>query len=268
MPAVPNALPLLRFLRSLPYVRGRDRAVDALARTLPRELQIELDGLRYWVDTRETTQLDLATRGHLEPLTVAALRRLLRPGDTAIDVGAHAGVLTMEMARAVGPSGRVIAIEPQPACGDRIMRNAVLNGFEQVTTVCAVANFEGGWQTLNYQRETDRSRLSLCAEQPSATSYRFQVPGTHIAHQIYERGDSRVRVLKVDVEGYELEVLRGCRDRIGFIDAVIVELLRGSDHSATLDLLRVAGYTLQTVTGAPFESVDALPEHNLLAVRT
>lgn len=261
-------IPAVRALRRVPYFRGRDRALDALIARLPAEADVTIDGVRLRLDTRETTQAGLLIGGHLEPLTVAALRRLLRPGDTFVDVGAHAGVLSMVAAQAVGPTGCVLAIEPQPALGDRLLTNASLNGARQVVLVQAAVSDVDGWVTLHMQRQGDRSRLSLCAHEPNATEYTFETPMVRLDSLLSRRGVEHVRVLKVDVEGHELAVLRGCGDRLRDVDAVIAELLPGDAHADTLSLLSAAGFTLQDVTGAAFGSVDALPEHNLLAVRT
>src|SRR5690349_23962264 len=55
------------------------------------------------------------------------LRRFLRPGDVAIDIGAHTGDTTIPIALAVGPSGAVLALEPNPYVFPVLERNASLN---------------------------------------------------------------------------------------------------------------------------------------------
>src|SRR5262245_3941932 len=56
-------------------------------------------------------------------------RQLLRPGDVAVDVGANIGALTIGMARLVGPSGAVLAFEPQRVIFDILAQNIRLNGL-------------------------------------------------------------------------------------------------------------------------------------------
>jgi FkbM family methyltransferase len=256
-----------RALYRVPYFRGRDRALDALLARLPAHVDTALDGVRLRLDTRETTQAALLLRGHLEPLTVAALRRLLRPGDTYVDVGAHAGVLAMVGALAVGATGRVVAIEPQPALCDRLLTNAALNGARHVVALPAAAGDVDGWVTLRMQHPSDRTRLSLAAHEPNATEYAFEAPLVRLDSVFRRLAIARARVLKIDVEGFELAVLRGCFERLRDVDAVIAELLPGSEHTETLAALLGAGFELHEVTGARFRSVDALPEHNVLAMR-
>lgn len=256
-------LPVLRALRRVPYFRGRDRAFELLSRTLPGEIVVTVDGLRFAVDTRECTQRDFAVSGHLEPLTAAAVRRLLAPSGTFVDVGAHVGLLAMVAAQAAGPAGRVIAIDPQVENIERIERNAALNGFRNVTTMQIACGSTAGTVALHRQRPTDRSRLSLVAHEPSATAETFEVPLVRLDAAV----TGPIDVLKIDVEGFELEVLRGCGERLRDVRAMIAELLPGADHRATLDLLTNYGFELRDVRGALYTSVDALPENNLLATR-
>jgi FkbM family methyltransferase len=64
--------------------------------------------------------------------------RLLRPGDTLVDLGAHLRWISLIGAKAVGATGKVVAVDPQPYNCDRILANAELNGFDQLTVVAVV----------------------------------------------------------------------------------------------------------------------------------
>src|SRR5262245_54404260 len=81
--------------------------------------------------------LDAGPEG-LEPGTRRVLTKLLRPGMTFVDVGAHVGLLTLAGARAVGPAGKVLAVEPVPLSFELLNRAIVLNGMAGlVETKCA-----------------------------------------------------------------------------------------------------------------------------------
>ena len=80
--------------------------------------------------------LDAGPEG-LEPGTRRVLTRLLVPGTTFVDVGAHIGLLTLAGARAVGASGKVLAIEPVPLCFELLQRSLTINGLaERVEGKC------------------------------------------------------------------------------------------------------------------------------------
>src|SRR5687768_16651957 len=61
------------------------------------------------------------------------LRRLLQPGDAVIDIGASYGVYALSMARAVGPSGSVLAFEPSSATARLLEESVATNGYAHVT---------------------------------------------------------------------------------------------------------------------------------------
>jgi FkbM family methyltransferase len=258
----------LRVLRTLPYFRGRDRAHDALASLLTGDASVVIDGIDLLLDTGETSHLGMLTTGHLEPLTVRAIRRILRPGDAYIDVGAHAGVLATTAAAAVGSTGMVIAIDPQPANCDRVLTNAARNALCNIVVLTAAAGAREDWARLHMQQPSDRSRLSLAEREPDATPYTFCVPIVRLDSILTRFGLSGARLIKLDVEGYELEVLRGCGDRLADIDACVVELLPGSSHTEIFALLSSFGFRFYDVTGRSMSDVSSLPEHNLLAMRS
>ena len=85
------------------------------------------DGFRIWADPAEWVGQYIYATGRYEEGVVALVNRLLRPGDCFIDVGANIGYLTLAGARAVGPTGSVIAFEPLPAARAWLERNVALN---------------------------------------------------------------------------------------------------------------------------------------------
>src|SRR5262249_18542532 len=131
----------------------------------------------------------------------AFFRRVLRPGDTVVDVGANVGTLTLTAAALVGPEGRVWAIEPHPRPLRYLCANVALNGFANVRTVHAAAGESDGLLRLTDSRLDDQNRVS--ADGPGVS-----VPVRRLDDVVPE---GPVRLLKIDVEGFELFVLRGAR---------------------------------------------------------
>jgi ubiquinone/menaquinone biosynthesis C-methylase UbiE len=82
------------------------------------------------LDPNEWIQNQLRRNKTSEPHTVARIQSILKPGDTYVDVGCHVGYLTLVARRAIGPSGLVLAIDPQPYNCAKVLHNWVLNGFE------------------------------------------------------------------------------------------------------------------------------------------
>src|SRR4051812_30428526 len=86
-------------------------------------------GIRLFIDLADHVIGLNILRGRYEQEELGFLRSVLRPGDTAIDVGGHIGFFTMQMAAAVGPQGRVYAFEPFDANADLLERSIDENRF-------------------------------------------------------------------------------------------------------------------------------------------
>lgn len=125
--------------------------------------------------------------GTFEPVVQQSIVEGLSPGETFFDVGSHSGFHSLLGARAVGPEGLVVAIEPDPANAAETEGQAALNGFGHITVV----------------RKAAVAELS----EPSSRVPDAAVTSTTIDHLSHEfRPPS---LIKIDVEGLELEVLRG-----------------------------------------------------------
>jgi FkbM family methyltransferase len=225
------------------------------------------------LDLYEWTQLALSSGQFTEPETVALMRKLLQPGDVFLDVGAHVGVMGLVARQLVGSSGRVIAVEPQPYNCERILRNWNLNGFNNLTLHVAAAGAAETVISLPQQSPTDKSRLSLALPMPDATDLNFLVPLVTLGSVITRAAVDRVRLLKIDVEGYELEVLRGLGEAAGRIENIVLEVLdeptqNGSGGVNEIhDWCTKAEFELLTVTGQPWDGQLPVPEANLWARR-
>lgn len=232
-----------------------------------------IHGLRFEPDAFEWSQSDLLRDGYSEPLTTDCFARLLRAGDTYVDVGAHVGFFCLLARHHVGPAGRLLAIEPQPYNCARFLSNCRANGFENISLSVAAAGETDGTIQLPAQPASDSARLSLAGAGVHEEKQMFQVPIRRLETLLAEHRIDRVRLLKIDVEGYELSVLKGLGDSLGAIDHLIVELLDagpGQSEKTTqvLELLRSSGFQLRTISGESWEPARELPENNLLAVRS
>ena len=134
---------------------------------------------------------------------VGLFRQILRPGATALDIGANIGALTLPMARMVGDAGRVIAWEPQRIVFQTLCANLALNGVGNVTALLAAATRAPGQVSVpqpDYARPGNFGALSLAGATAGEA-----VEG----RPVDALGLSACDFMKVDVEGMEREVLAG-----------------------------------------------------------
>ncbi|MEJ0076511.1 MAG: FkbM family methyltransferase [Alphaproteobacteria bacterium] len=165
-------------------------------------------------------------------------RQLLRPGDVAIDAGANIGALTVPMARLVQPGGAIVAFEPQRAIFDILCNNLRLNALANVSAFRrAVGRTTGTISVppLDYRRPDNFGGVTLGA----AGGEEVQLV------TIDSLGVARLRLLKVDVEGMEHDVITGARATIERLKpAVYVENDRAEHSRALILLLFDIGYRL------------------------
>ena len=259
---------LLRALYAAPAIPGRDRLIGAVAGTfVSRPVRVP-GGLLMDLDAAEWVQLDLLARGEREPKTLRLISKLVRAGDQVLDVGAHVGHHAIVAAKAAGVSGMVHAFDPQPYNADRVARNVVLNKLSNVTVVCAAVGSRDGFTQIAMQSERDRARLSLATPGPNDLAVLIEVPLRRLDTYLQDHGVTEVRLLKIDVEGYELEVLRGMGSRLQACRNVILELLEGAEpgmEKGILDLLADSGFELRDVDGNVWVPGQPLIERNVWA---
>ncbi|MFO0724281.1 MAG: FkbM family methyltransferase [Myxococcota bacterium] len=142
----------------------------------------------------------------VEPAEIAWVRSALKPGDLAVDAGAHKGAFTYWMARAVGPEGKVLAFEPQPELAERLVDTVRDLELPQVSVENAGLSSSAGRLTLSIPGPGPSPGASFAPEK-QASGRHIEVPVTTLDERV--QGHSGFRLLKCDVEGHELEVFKG-----------------------------------------------------------
>jgi FkbM family methyltransferase len=158
------------------------------------------------------------------PAEYHAFRAAAGPGTVALDVGANVGAFTLLLARWVRPGGRVYAFEPAPGAVDGLVRHLALNGVgDAVSVVRAAVSSSSGTATLTADGASGTNRL---AESPGGERVE-----TVTIDDFCAREGVRPTFIKIDVEGAELDVLRGARETIaaaGGALALFVEMHPGT----------------------------------------
>jgi FkbM family methyltransferase len=148
--------------------------------------------------------------GIAEPPVQRVLKQCLQPGDVFYDVGANVGFFTLLGARRVGPQGHVYAIEPVPEIAAAARRNAALNGMAHVTVREAVVGARVGAGELLFSPEPTCGKLASTGARPDTVGS-LAVPMVSLDHLVLEERLPPPALVKIDVEGAELEVLSGMR---------------------------------------------------------
>jgi len=173
--------------------------------------------------------------GFEKPL-LAATRRLVRPGNTVLDIGANIGFLSREFARLAGHAGRVAAFEPDPATLDCLKFNT--RSFPTVQPVHAAVSDLNGLCKL-FLHPTSGMSNSLVHDWENSEA--IDVSSITVDKWLAENPEfQKPHVVKIDVEGAEKRVLDGMRATLHDNPDIILivefcpKLLGGEDESRNL----------------------------------
>ncbi len=206
-----------------------------------------------------------------EPPVAAAIRHILGRGDAFVDVGAHVGLWAAYAADLVGPEGRILAIEPGPPFDRLKALEGIAPAVEAVR--CGVGCERGTATFYGIGLGTTGSFEARIAEggerRPGGgDGVPIEVPIETLDDLVESRG-LRPRLVKVDVEGFEVEVLAGApRLRAAGATDWIVEVhphqlgMAGRAASDVHDVLVRAGYSLAVLPGRhvnPYHLVATRP---------
>ena len=160
-------------------------------------------GLMSFIASDDTIGRALELYGEFAQSENDLMVRLIKPGDTAVDVGANVGTVTLALARAVGREGRVFSFEPQRLVFQNLCASLSLNGLTNVYPMqSAVGDREGSVKSP----ELDPTRaVNFGAARLDENNAGMEVPLTTI-----DRLDlADCTLIKIDVEGMDYEVLLG-----------------------------------------------------------
>jgi FkbM family methyltransferase len=236
------------------YAHTNDRTV------VIKELE---SGVRLFVDLADHVIGLSIVRGRYEADEVRLALGILRAGDTVIDVGAHIGFFTMQMAAAVGTAGRIYAFEPFDANADLLEKSLHENRFDdRVVFRRAAVGAAAGSATLTFPAETLNSGGAYLLRDggaPLAGHRMKDVPVVALDGLDLRRP---VRFIKMDVEGAEPQVIRGAEGILREDRPVILSELHpdqlerasGATVGEFLARMRALGYRAQTLDGAPIDA--------------
>ena len=172
-------------------------------------------------------------------------------GDTVVDVGAHIGLYSLIAAKRVGSSGKVIAIEPDPENCKLLQRNVEINKLTNVS-ILELAAFSSTSKLKLYLPGKERgfTKLSTLMANRAVTENFLEIDATTLDCLLVTQGITEVNWIKIDVEGAELEVLRGAAITLSeSMDiALLIEVHNVNNmdlYSAIVKLLRSYGFDIK-----------------------
>ena len=239
---------------------------------LSNQANVNRRGINWSLDLREGIDFAIYLTGAFEPNTIASYKQLLNPGDVAIDIGANIGAHTLHLAEAVGSSGQVLAVEPATEIFLKLKENLR--------------------QNPNLVDRVHAFQVMLMVEDsmefPKEIYARWPLKGSPKAHPLHggvavstegaiiksldsmldEIDIKQVNLIKLDVDGYELDVLLGAAETIRrYKPAIIFEHSpytseeRNIAPNSIINFLKSMDYSFFDLSGRPIKGTKGdLPD--------
>lgn len=227
------------------FTKGRFHGrIHKAGNSLSPDIITTKDG--YKIETTPTTWA-LRIYHEYEPDIRALMDSIVRPGDITVDVGANIGYHTTFLA---DRTPYVIAVEPDDENFELLERNLVRNRLSTMKLHhMAVSDHEGTarlWKNPensgNYSIETK-------------TGEEYSLVNTFRLDRILPLG--RIRLIKIDVEGHELAVIKGLGDRLQDVDFIIYEHWKSIPSPDPAELLAGEGWGIRKISGENYLAINS-----------
>lgn len=244
------------YARRVPDHPAKLRIVHWLSRRLDCTLRHPSGGRLAFIPG-EYLSWALLVHGTYEPRSLDLAIRLMRNGGTLVDVGANLGYYAVAVTTATGC--RAVGIEPEPVTFRRFQRNIALN---QGLNIVAVNYAATPVETAVALQLAEAGREAWTAVAPPGTEGAITVAGRTLEQILGDVGAEAVMLLKIDVEGYELEALLGL-DWEGPRRPRHVIMECSPTCTRKLAFMRERGYEARSILGAPLTDQATAPEGNV-----
>ena len=193
------------------------------------------------------------------------LERILRPGMMVFDIGGNIGYYPLMELSLLNGSGRMVVVEPSPANVELLKKNLALNGYHGVPVIEAAVSDKPGTRTFYLSKQSNLGTfhpIGTGASTLSGDTVAVETTTVPALAKQYGAPD----LLRMDVEGHEVEVINGMLDDIrggNYAPIIIFEthLSRYSDEhdmAATLRALFALGYAVPLLSSSSDHGTERL----------
>jgi FkbM family methyltransferase len=252
-------------IRHAPALEGADWLWDRIRPTYDRMLSTVARnrGLERVINGTDRFRLSAQSRWFVaekyEPAVWGRVMREVSAGDHIAEVGASIGLYALAFAGRVGAAGHVTAFEPDPDSISALEANIAVNGLQDRVTVIRAAVGQCSGQVRFASARGQESRIEI---RPEVCDGVIAVPMVTLDDAL---AGQRIDVIKIDVEGFEQQVLEGARkiltEERQRPRAILVEVHpfawadAGTSSASFLSLLDEMGFRVEDMEGAPVSSI-------------
>lgn len=235
--------------RGWKFMRRLMKLMGVLDRIYTRKLH---NGSLIYVNPSEHIQRQLFWYGYYEKEVILTWEAFLQDDSIVLDIGANTGYYSLIAAR---KAKQVYAFEPSPLMRQQLQQNIALNAIQNISVEPYAASDESGSATL-YLSTNDNSGMTGMQPAENFSGTTEIVKTISIDEWLTTKGSPKIHMIKIDVEGAEMKVLKGMeellkRDHPGIFIEVIPGLLEKYNHTAEhlFQFLAALGYDPYEVSG-------------------
>ena len=255
---------VLAYCRTPVRFRGKGRIYQWMCGLLFRgDLPLRsVNGIRFRLQADDFLAHKIAFEGNYEHKSIALAARLLEGGGVFLDVGCNVGLYTLPLGLMTGVN--VIAVDASAAALTRLNQNLAMNRGAHVEVVSCALDAGNSLQAFEVPTASNLASTRVVQDE-GARALRFWTASMTLDSVLQRLAPGKVRLLKIDVEGYELQVFRGLNFEGPYRpENIIVECIPGfTDAEKCFDFIKGKGYEPLTVEGKPVGGLTELPEHNV-----
>ena len=170
----------------------------------------------------------------------------VKKGDVFVDVGAHIGTYTIPIAKKVGEAGKVISFEPHPKSIELLEKNIALNQINNV--VLMKKPVSDSKKKVFFKLSQDPPTSGIVKIDKNETVLEMEAIDLDTA--LSDQNLTKIDWLKIDVEGHEVEVLKGSKTTLKkFSPKIIIEMFNKTTIKEAIKILELEGYVLKHLYG-------------------
>ena len=233
-------------------------------------------GLKIYLELSNPFTWDLVLGKDLEKDVKQEFSQNVNEGDTVIDVGAHIGEYTLLGAKLVGDKGFIISVEPDHNALKSLKENIILNDFKNCLILEKAVGEKVETKSLYKVSEEDVYGYLDPYVLNKKLMKHSEIEVTTIDEIILSKNLNLVNLLKIDVEGFEYEVLLGCNDALkkNKIKKIIIELhpkylkYKGINEDLIYTFLKKHGFKIKKIQEKITAGVSSgIQTSNILAIK-
>jgi FkbM family methyltransferase len=198
--------------------------IERLSNPVETHQWITYEGSHLYINPRDYVSETLYNTGRYEPSVRDKISESLDDGDMALDIGGHIGHHSITMRNFVGESGVVLIFEPHPKNADNIRRTINKNDWENVELFEKGLSNDEGTQVL-VENPTNTGGSSIKKKQTTGSEYEVEI--VRLSKILSLKNIDCIKLIKIDIEGGEYEVIKDVKDMLGDIEIMILEIHAG-----------------------------------------